>query len=164
MKKRMLLLSLVVVLLFAGQALGAPSKVWIGNVLVPDPVSDEKMRNEANTFLRANGFEVVRSKSEADYQLNISLLSMDKTGSINWWIIVVPLWPILGVSQGEIAATVEVVALKDGVISWNSRETSSFKEPIWFADFIPMEKYYNKTAIEALKRALRSFITYTQSY
>ena len=164
MNKKNVLFSLVMLMLFAGQILAAPAKVWVGNVLVADSVSDEQMRNEANSFLRANGFEVVTSKSEADYQLNISLLSMDKTGSINWWMIVVPLWPILGVSQGEIAATVEVVALKDGVTSWNSRETSSFKEPIWFADFIPMEKYYNNTADEALKRALRSFIAYTQSY
>lgn len=148
-------LALAVLVLLAVFSLPAEAQrpgIAIGQILLEEQRALAGVEDAARKALLAQNFEVV-PRSQADYVANVYQTGLEKRRSFNWWILLFPIWPIMGLTESHVTVTVSAqVTDMAGAIVWQGTGEST-ASTIWFSDF----RYpgTDKPLAEATGRALR---------
>ncbi len=135
MKKVIFVSVLVLTLvLFAGVVSAAQTSVKIGQVLSDDDSAILDMEDKAVQCLLQQNF-CIEPKSSS-YTINVFHKNTENSRTFNWLILLLPIWPIMGVTESHTEVIVESNAVNDlGEIVWSSSAKAK-DSTIWFSDFL----------------------------
>lgn len=126
--------------------------IAIGQIVLEDQKAIAAVERAARQALLAQNLAVV-PRQQADYVANVYQTGLEKRRSFNWWILLFPIWPIMGLTESHVTVTVSAqVTDMVGAIVWQGTGEST-ASTIWFSDF----RYpgTDKPLAEATGRALR---------
>lgn len=148
-------LALAVLVLLAVFSLPAEAQrpgIAIGQILLEEQRALAGVEDAARKALLAQNFEVV-PRSQADYVAHVYHRGTERKRTFNLWFLLLPVWPIIGITESHITVTVDAsVVDDDGQVVWSGTGTASASN-ILFSDFIAPKP--DKPLAEATTRALR---------
>lgn len=129
-----ILLSALVAVLFSGIASAQITRVAIGQIILDDPGAATAVEEAARRELASQNLEVV-ARGQEDYIVNIYHKGTDYRRTFNWWFLLFPLWPVIGVTESHVTVYVQSQAVNDaGRIAWQGSGEAS-ASTVLFSDF-----------------------------
>lgn len=137
MKKYFIALVVILLVLFNLSFAQVGSKVYINRVNSVDGGLIEPAKIYLMDRLRVRGFDLVNQKEEADYILDLNIVSVNSRRSFNWLILILPAWPLVPFTtvQGEAIVAIRVYDKAGNEVVFD--QTGAVRNGMWFfGDFV----------------------------
>ncbi|MGB9768217.1 MAG: hypothetical protein ACP5I0_05285 [Dictyoglomus sp.] len=128
---------LTLVLLFSLNFAQTSPKIYINRINSPDGGLIEPARAKLIDILMSKGYVVTGNKDEANYMLDLIIVSANSRRSFNWVFLILPIWPIVPITtvQGEAVVAVIVFDQLGNEVLFD--QTGVVKNGMWFfGDFV----------------------------
>jgi len=128
-----LLILTIPVLLFPSSI--AASNVAINTINLEDESETESLRERVDRELARQNLNVLGPGQDVDFDINIYQSGAEYDRSFNWLILILPLWPIVGITQSTTTVYVDSEALdQEGNRVWSGSGKAE-DSTIFFSDF-----------------------------
>lgn len=113
------------------------NRIYVNRVNSVDGRLIEPAKAYFITRLQTIGFEVVYQRENADYLLDLNIVSVNSRRSFNWLIFLLPLWPIVPFTtvQGEAIVAIRIYDTAGNEVAFD--QTGAVRNGMWFfGDFV----------------------------
>ncbi len=113
------------------------NKVYINRVNSVNGELIEPAKAYLINKLKVLGFEIVYQRENADYMLDMNIISASSRREFNWLIILLPIWPIVPLTtvEGEAIVAIRVYDMLGNELIFD--QTGAIKKGMWFfGDFV----------------------------
>lgn len=113
------------------------TKVYINKVNSPDGGLIEPAKSQLINKLMGKGFVITEKKDEANYLIDLVIVSANSKRSFNWLILIFPAWPLVPFTtvQGEAIVALRIYDQAGNEVLFD--QTGAVRNGMWFfGDFV----------------------------